>query len=147
MKLSNYNKIISANWKMNCSLSLIDEFKRFFTKNYENLNNDIAVIICPPATYLYKFNEVNTFAEGSGLNEKESDVVGRLTIKPNELLDISYKARLDVGDFKVKRTEVSASAKIKKLNTNIWYDEATFIWLKASFDKTGYWEYRLKKYN
>ena len=57
MKLTNYNKIISANWKMNGSLSLIDEFKRFFTKNYENLNNDIAVIICPPATYLYKFNE------------------------------------------------------------------------------------------
>ena len=49
MKLTNYNKIISANWKMNGSLSLIDEFKRFFTKNYENLNNDIAVIICPPS--------------------------------------------------------------------------------------------------
>ena len=35
----------------------------------------------------------------------------------------------------------------KKLNTNIWYDEKTKVWLKASFDKTGYWEYRLKKYN
>ncbi|MFL2889324.1 MAG: DUF6134 family protein [Pelagibacteraceae bacterium] len=37
--------------------------------------------------------------------------------------------------------------KEKRLNTDIWYDEKTFIWLKASFDKTGYWEYRLKKYN
>ena len=34
----------------------------------------------------------------------------------------------------------------KKLNTDIWYDEDTFLWIKASFDKTGYWEYRLKKY-
>ena len=34
----------------------------------------------------------------------------------------------------------------KKLNTDIWYDENTFLWLKASFDKTGYWEYRLKEY-
>jgi|TARA_B110000259_G_C13899504_1_gene356289 hypothetical protein len=35
----------------------------------------------------------------------------------------------------------------KKLNTDVWYDEKTKIWLKASFDKTGHWEYRLKTYN
>ena len=34
----------------------------------------------------------------------------------------------------------------KKLNTDIWYDEKTFLWVKAAFDKTGYWEYRLKTY-
>ena len=34
----------------------------------------------------------------------------------------------------------------KKLNTDIWYDENTLLWLKAAFDKTGYWEYRLKEY-
>ena len=32
----------------------------------------------------------------------------------------------------------------KKLNTDIWYEEGTYLWLKASFDKQGYWEYRLK---
>ena len=32
----------------------------------------------------------------------------------------------------------------KKLNTDIWYDEKTYLWLKAAFDKTGYWEYRIK---
>ena len=32
----------------------------------------------------------------------------------------------------------------KKLNTDIWYDEKTKLWLKASFVKTGRWEYRLK---
>ena len=35
----------------------------------------------------------------------------------------------------------------KKLNTNIWYDENTYLWVKASFDKKGYWEYRIKTYN
>ena len=35
----------------------------------------------------------------------------------------------------------------KKLNTDIWYDNESHIWLKAAFDKTGHWEYRLKKYN
>ncbi len=34
----------------------------------------------------------------------------------------------------------------KKLNTDIWYDENTFMWVKAAFEKTGYWEYRIKIY-
>ena len=32
----------------------------------------------------------------------------------------------------------------KRMNTDVWYDEKTKIWLKAAFDKTGHWEYRLK---
>ena len=35
----------------------------------------------------------------------------------------------------------------KKLNTDIWYDAKTLIWLKAQFIKQGNWEYRLKKSN
>ena len=35
----------------------------------------------------------------------------------------------------------------KKLNTDIWYDAETLIWLKAQFVKQGNWEYRLKKLN
>ena len=35
----------------------------------------------------------------------------------------------------------------KKLNTDIWYDAKTLIWLKARFVKQGDWEYRLKKHN
>ena len=34
----------------------------------------------------------------------------------------------------------------KKLNTDIWYDENSFLWVKAGFEKTGYWEYRIKTY-
>jgi hypothetical protein len=33
----------------------------------------------------------------------------------------------------------------KKLDTDIWYEEGTYLWVKAAFDKTGYWEYRIKK--
>ena len=33
----------------------------------------------------------------------------------------------------------------KKLNTDIWYEEDTFLWVKAAFEKTGYWEYRIKE--
>ena len=35
----------------------------------------------------------------------------------------------------------------KKLNIDVWYEEETNLWLKASFDKKGYWEYRLKIIN
>ena len=31
----------------------------------------------------------------------------------------------------------------KKLNTDIWYDEKTLNWVKASFKKKGDWEYKL----
>ena len=34
----------------------------------------------------------------------------------------------------------------KKLNTDIWYEEETYLWVKAAFEKTGYWEYRIKTY-
>jgi len=33
--------------------------------------------------------------------------------------------------------------KDKKLNTNIWYDEKTLNWVKATFEKKGKWEYKL----
>ena len=32
----------------------------------------------------------------------------------------------------------------KKLNTDIWYEEDTYLWVKAAFDKSGHWEYRIK---
>ena len=33
--------------------------------------------------------------------------------------------------------------KDKKLNTDVWYDEKTLNWVKATFKKKGKWEYRL----
>ena len=34
-------------------------------------------------------------------------------------------------------------SKEKKLNTDVWYDEETLNWVKASFNKKGKWEYQL----
>tara|TARA_B100000575_G_C23042588_1_gene600116 strand:- start:503 stop:1186 length:684 start_codon:yes stop_codon:yes gene_type:complete len=61
------------------------------------------------------------------------------------------KEEVKIGNkvYKTLRFNFSSSdpslSKDKKLNTDIWYEEETFLWVKASFDKTGYWEYRLKK--
>ena len=37
----------------------------------------------------------------------------------------------------------SSTDKKKKLNTDVWYDEKTLNWVKASFKKRGKWEYKL----
>jgi len=29
------------------------------------------------------------------------------------------------------------------LNTDVWYDEETLNWVKATFEKKGKWEYKL----
>ena len=33
--------------------------------------------------------------------------------------------------------------KNKRLNTDVWYDEKTLNWIKATFEKKGKWEYKL----
>ena len=66
---------------------------------------------------------------------------------------VEFKGKEDViiGDkvYKTLRFNFSSSdpslSKDKKLNTDIWYEEDTYLWVKAAFDKTGLWEYRLKK--
>ena len=78
-----------------------------------------------------------------------SAVSGRI-IKQNveflgkEVVTINNKSYRTLK-FRFTSSDKSLS-KDKKLNTEIWYEEDTFLWVKAAFDKTGYWEYRLKTY-
>ena len=77
-----------------------------------------------------------------------SAVSGRII---EQKVEFKGKETLKIGDkvYKTLRFNFSSSdpslSKDKKLNTEIWYEEDTFLWVKAAFDKTGYWEYRLKK--
>ena len=76
-----------------------------------------------------------------------SAVSGRIIEQKVEFLG---KENVKIGDktYKTLKFNFSSSdpslSKDKKLNTNIWYEEDTFLWVKAAFEKTGYWEYRLK---
>ena len=61
------------------------------------------------------------------------------------------KEEIKIGDkiyktlhFNFKSSDETLSDS-KKLNTDIWYEEETYLWVKAAFEKTGYWEYRIKK--
>ena len=61
--------------------------------------------------------------------------LGKETIKID---DKSYKTL----HFNFSSTDKKISKK-KKLNTDVWYDEKTLNWVKASFNKQGKWEYKL----
>ena len=77
-----------------------------------------------------------------------SAVSGRIIEQKVEFLG---KEEIKIGNkiYKTLKFNFSSSdpslSKDKKLNTDIWYEEDTYLWVKAAFDKTGYWEYRLKK--
>ena len=77
-----------------------------------------------------------------------SAVSGRIIKQKVEFIG---KEKVKIGDktYKTLKFNFSSSdaslSKDKKLNTDIWYEEGTYLWVKAAFDKTGYWEYRLKK--
>ena len=52
MQIKDFNKIISANWKMNGSRSLINDFRTYF-QNIK-VKKDTAIIVFPPYTYIDK---------------------------------------------------------------------------------------------
>lgn len=53
----------------------------------------------------FRFNETSSFAAGSGLEDKMSDVVGRLLISPNQHLDYTFRFRVDVNGPNLDRHE------------------------------------------
>ena len=75
-----------------------------------------------------------------------SAVSGRLinqkvTFLGKEVIKIGEKM-YDTLHFNFSSTDNKLS-KNKKLNTDVWYDEKTLNWVKASFKKKGKWEYKL----
>jgi len=71
--------------------------------------------------------------------EQKVTFLGKKTLEIN---GVSYKTlhfNFSSSDEKLKKS--------KKLNTDVWYEEDTLSWIKASFHKQGYWEYKLVSIN
>ena len=66
---------------------------------------------------------------------EDKDFLGKKTIEVNG-------RKYNTLHFNFSSTDKKL-AKDKKLNTNIWYEEETLNWVKASFEKKGKWEYKL----
>ena len=83
-------------------------------------------------------------------NAQISGISGRII---EQTVTFLGKEEVQIGDktYKTLRFNFKSSDKTlpdsKKLNTDIWYQEETYLWVKAAFEKTGYWEYRIKKVN
>ncbi len=71
---------------------------------------------------------------GRLINQKVT-FLGKETIKLGE-------KNYDTLHFNFSSTDKKLT-KDKRLNTDVWYDEKTLNWIKASFEKKGKWEYKL----
>ena len=84
---------------------------------------------------------VQSKAQISGISGRI--IMQKVTFLGKEKLNL-YGKKYDALRFNFSSSDKNLPDN-KKLNTDVWYDEKTKVWLKAAFDKTGYWEYRLKK--
>jgi hypothetical protein len=65
----------------------------------------------------------------------------KVTFLGKEKVNINGKS-YDTLHFNFSSTDENLS-KDKKLNTDVWYEESTLNWVKATFEKKGKWEYKL----
>ena len=81
-----------------------------------------------------------------GAEAQISAVSGRIIKQKVKFLG-KEKIKIGVNYYNTLHYNFSSAdkklGKNKKLNTDVWYDEKTLNWVKASFNKKGKWEYRL----
>jgi LPS-assembly protein len=83
----------------------------------------------------YRFTENHdAFSEGSGLEDKSSDLVGRVQLQPFEDLDVLYRFRLDKDDLQAQRSELGVDIGPPALNLDLSY---FFIKNDADTDEFG----------
>ena len=139
-------------------------FKSYSSKTKQNkkdryvnirFDNNIDKLIIDGSSYKGEANKdfiVGTWWNHEIIKKKAqiSGISGRII---EQTVTFVGKEEIKIGDkiYKTLRFNFKSSDETlpesKKLNTDIWYEENTYLWVKAAFDKSGYWEYRLKKVN
>jgi len=80
-------------------------------------------------------------------NKQISSISGRITKQKVRFLG-KKKITIDNKIFEAFNFHIFSDdnkpMKEKKINIKIWYDVETLIWLKASYEKLGKWEYRIE---
>lgn len=69
----------------------------------------------------YRFNEDSPYAPGTGLNDQLSDVVGRLSVSPNNMLDFLYRFRFDAEELQSRRNEITMGVGPPRLRLELTY--------------------------
>ena len=99
----------------------------------------------------YQLDSEPEFTEGSGLEDRISDIVGRVNLSPGPYLNVSYRFRLDHEDLTPRRHELDARAQYRGFSVGVDYlmidevadtdedDEREEITLTAAATLTDYW--------
>jgi LPS-assembly protein len=69
----------------------------------------------------YRVRDDDTFAQGSGLEDNLSDIVGRVRIAPARYANVTYRTRVDKEDLAPKRHEVRANVGVPALTISTNY--------------------------
>ena len=143
---------------------LNSEFKSYYSKTKQNKKDRYVNIEVDPVDddliiegSSYKGKASKDFIVGTWWNHEIikakaqiSGISGRII---EQKVTFIGKEEIKIGNktFKTLHFNFKSSDETlpdsKKLNTHIWYEENTYLWVKAAFDKSGYWEYRIKTYN
>jgi len=145
----NYNK---GAFKSFYSKTNQNKKNRYVNIEFDNSNNHLII-----DGSSYKGKADKNFIVGTWWNHEIvkakaqiSGISGRII---EQTVTFIGKEDVQIGDktYKTLRFNFKSSDQTlpdsKKLNTDIWYEEDTYLWVKAAFDKSGYWEYRIKKVN
>lgn len=68
-----------------------------------------------------RLKEDDTFNQGSGLEDRFSDYVGRVHFSPAEIFDLAYRFRLSRQNFTARRNEIEFAAGPKAIRINVGY--------------------------
>ncbi len=138
-------------------------FKSYFSKTKQNKKDRYVNIIFDTTDKnlkidgsSYKGKADKEFIVGTWWNHEIVEAKAQISGISGRIIEqtVTFIGKEDVkiGDrtYKTLRFNFKSSDETlpdsKKLNTDIWYEENTYLWVKAAFDKTGYWEYRIKTY-
>ncbi len=139
-------------------------FQSYFSTTKQNKKNRyVNIQVDPTDDHLiidgssYKGKANKKFIVGTWWNHEIIQAKAQISGISGRIIDQTVtflgKEEVKIGDkiYKTLRFNFKSSDETlpdsKKLDTDIWYEEDTYLWIKAAFEKTGYWEYRLKKVN
>jgi LPS-assembly protein len=74
-------------------------------------------------------NRLTIFPQGTGLNDRVSDIVGRTRIRYGRLIDITHRYRIDKNNFAIRRNEIDLT-----VGTNQTYAQIGYLKLNRDID-------------
>tara|TARA_B100001769_G_C22053703_1_gene566391 strand:- start:309 stop:992 length:684 start_codon:yes stop_codon:yes gene_type:complete len=126
--------------------------EKYVNINFDNSKNELII-----DGTSYKGNSPAEYIVGTWWNHEIVKANAQISAISGRIIHQNVKfvgketININGKDYKTLHFNFSSSDESlpdnKKLNTDIWYEENTYLWIKAAFTKRGKWEYRLKNYN